>query len=390
MSPEGYNPMMMFNTDRGSPPAVGGGRVFVVTNAGLVAALDADTGHLTWIYQYGSDTQAMGMFTDRGPAPPNPPNPLIVTAAATKNLVIVLPADGQDALALNVEDGSLAWKRFASAPAVGGRQRHCVALACPDVSILNVQDGHVVWEQSGNADLFGRPAVTPTTILLSGKGRLLRVNIQGPDKYSPEVLKLGPEDAVLGNLVSSAHKLVAGYCGSMSMYMGYEDAYAVLSERMKQAAGDDVARYQYERGRMALNAGRVDECLADLLAVRQYAQTGGDEALAKRVTASLYRGYILQAARMPTPPSRAAPWNRPCNWPLRPRTRPRCSSATCGTTSGSRTTPRRPASRRAWPRTTPTWSSATFGWASLRPGRPMSGTSRANWARWSANGMSRG
>ena len=402
-----YGPMPMQQSSRGSPPAVAGGRVFVTTNAGLLAAFSADTGQVLWVYQYESDpfvNSRRGSITPVGTDSPQtrefkasscPPNPLLVTQSA----VIALPADSEEVLALSVADGAMLWHRRTDAdggvglmtlsalPGFGERSQEQgpgtkeqgkeeassrpgtapadaavsirnpqsairngdrpsstapadaasirnsqfairnsgdrpsstapadaavsirnpqsairngdrLLLSGPGLAVLRADDGQPVWRYSGPEALFGRPAVTRSTILVSGVGQILAVRMDGQDQYRVEKMALKGSDSVLGNLVSMGDKLLAANCGLVCMYMGYDQAYSSLTRRMEQepsqAAKDDL---QFERGLMAMQSGRLDQALTDLQALREIAYKSTAESAAslqQRVDQALGNLFILR------------------------------------------------------------------------------------------------
>lgn len=367
-----YGSLLTQLGSRGSPPAVAGGRVFVTTNAGLLAAFSADTGQVLWVYQYESDpfvNSRRGAITTVGTdspqakevkAVPCPPNPLLVTQSA----VIALPADSEEVLALSVTDGAMLWRRRADAdgarglmslsalPGFGERSQDqgpgtkeqgkeeasslpgtapadaavsirngdrpsstapaaavsirnsqsairnggCILLSGPGLSVLRADNGQPVWRYSGPEDLFGRPAVTRSTILISGVGQILAVHMDGPEPFRVEKMALKGSDSVLGNLVSMGDKLLAGNCGIVCLYMGYDEAYRSLTQRMEQepgqAAKDDL---QFERGLMAMQSGQLNQALTDLQALHEIAYKSTAEnaaALQQRVDQALGNLFI--------------------------------------------------------------------------------------------------
>ena len=84
---------------RRSPPAVADGRVFAVTNSGVLAAFDALTGRALWAYQYPSSLASAlyqrKYYRSGGVVAAYPPNPIVVT----KGKAISLPADCEQLLA---------------------------------------------------------------------------------------------------------------------------------------------------------------------------------------------------------------------------------------------------------------------------------------------------
>ena len=293
--------------DRGSPPAVAQGQVFVTTNAGLIAGFNADSGANLWRYQYGQGSAdrprmpAPGVMMGPGMMPgmvPGavsaaaalaPPNRLIVT----KGKVIALPTDSTNVIALNVADGTVAWSRGDDRQRVlSAMSADRILLSGPGMRVLDVADGRVVWRLDDSAGVFGRPAVTKSMILASADGRLLRVHRAGGDSFRTEAIELHRRDALLGNLVSLEAKLVAAAAGTVSVYVGFDEAHAALTDRLKGLTGEALALGRFERGRLSFAAGRHTEALADLKAAGEYAVSAADTPLTERVRHWLGRTYV--------------------------------------------------------------------------------------------------
>jgi len=318
-----YGGMMLRPVDRGSPPAVSRGRVFVTTNAGLIAAYAADDGRHLWTYQYGQATlKATGVYRRGWSSASTPvpmpkgtvpvPNPLIVVGEK----VLALPADSDKLIALDAQDGTPLWQA-----ASGGQRtltainRDQVLLSGPALVVLSTADGGVIWprESTPITGVFGRPAVTPSAIIASSPGRLVRVTMRGGGRFALEgtqPLNGAGLPPLLGNLLSIDGKLVAAYAGSVSVYIEFDKVHGKLTERLAGTSGLERAKLLLERGRLALGAsqqrraeadGRLPAALADLLAVRAYSRSVGSDgaiegrSLDARVRTPLRQTYIRMA-----------------------------------------------------------------------------------------------
>ncbi len=264
--------------DRTSPPAVSDGRVFVVTNAGVIGAFEADTGRSLWAYQYESKPNLSA-----------PPNPIVVT----KGKAICLPADCDTVLALRTDTGRLDW----SADRQG--QRHLTAvdrsrllLSSKSVVIISVADGKQIWTADRVSGVHGRPAVTRNAILASGRGEMIRISL--PD-FAVTRPPLAEPNAILGNLVCVDGKLLAANAAGVSAYFPFETARAELTQRIEKAPAKDIPLLLYQRGMNAFNAGRPSQALGDLLKVREGAADNGDSALLAKTDQALYRTYVSLA-----------------------------------------------------------------------------------------------
>jgi len=291
-----YSSGYYFSQESGSPPAVADGRVYACTNAGVLAAFDADSGRGLWAYQYDSSRNQMRLLNGRivrsgQPTLTYPPNPIVVT----RGRVICLPSDGEQVLALRADSGELEW----AAERAG--QRHLTAisethvlLSAPRLIVMNAVNGKAVWAPSQPEDIHGRPAVTPDAVLASGKGLVVRVSL--PD-FSMAQSPLGTADAVLGNLVCVQGKLLAANVAGMSAYFDFAEAHAELTGRINKAAKHELPALWYQRGMNAFNDGRPEKALPDLLAAREGCQQAGQSALLARAEQSLYRVCVSLANR---------------------------------------------------------------------------------------------
>lgn len=280
--------------ERGSPPAVGNGVAVVCTNAGLIAAFRVDDGTNLWTVQYESDidanvrvhhrVQQQSPFAD-------PPNPLIIT----RDRVIIMPADSDTVLALNLEDGVEHWRQnAANSPRLSAVSAGRVLLTGQDLLLIDTADGELTWQRQG-VGAFGRPAVMDDAFLVSTRGQLLHFSLEGDGAALQESIALTDRDGVLGNLVSVDGKLVAANAGVACVYMGYQQAYDLLTQRLDQAA-DPAARMaaRLERGRMARNIGRYDQAVEDLQAVIEAAGEAEAIDLVAQAEMLLQAVYIEQ------------------------------------------------------------------------------------------------
>ena len=199
----------------GSPPAVADGRVVAVTNAGVVAAFEADSGRALWASQYDvrPDSLPVERAQDQVTAPTVfSPNPVIVMG----DRVICLPTDSSRVLALDADTGRRLWQTDRQglndlSAMSGGR----VAVSGPDMMFLDAATGKVQWRAGRDVqDILGRPAVTADAVLASGSGRLIRVSLPDNTVSAQPV----PPEGILGNLVSAGGRLLAANAAGVSSY----------------------------------------------------------------------------------------------------------------------------------------------------------------------------
>jgi outer membrane protein assembly factor BamB len=297
-----YQPYARGGQDQGSPPAVADGRVFAVTNAGVIAAFEADSGRALWAYQYESPTDSSGLVS-RKPRQSGqvgsgfPPNPVVVA----KGRVIVLPSDSRTLAAFRTDTGELLWSV--------DRREQLNLTALDESRLLLSEDGLLVVDAATGKDLWptpetreriatvvGRPAVTSDSVLASGRGELIRLSL---NDYALERLNLVEPEGILGNLVSVAGKLVAANAAGVSAYSTFEEARDELTQRLNGTGGEDAALLYYHRGMNAFNAKKPDLALPDLLKAEELARQGEAATVLARTGQALYRTYTALADRAP-------------------------------------------------------------------------------------------
>ena len=197
---------------RGSPPAVAAGKVFVVTNAGVISAFDAGTGWPLWAYQYESSVNRRGSRRTAVSSTSFPPNPVIVT----QGRAICLPADSDKLLALRTDTGRLEW----SADRRGLRDLTAInssrlLLSGKKLRVIDAKIGKEVWVGKKITGIHGRPAVTTDAILASGKAEFIRVSLKD---FSVTRLPVKQPSAILGNLICVNGKLLAANAAGVSAY----------------------------------------------------------------------------------------------------------------------------------------------------------------------------
>ena len=282
--------------DRASPPAVADGRVFAVTNAGVIAAFDGDTGRPIWAYQYAPMSGVGTRYYSGYPrvSLAYPFNPIIVA----KGRAVVLPADCEQMLVLRVESGRLERrvqrKGLRDLTAVN---ESCVMLSGEGLCLIDLASGKTR-DFSGAGKIVGRPAVTEDGILASARGELLRISLKD---YAVSRIDLVESNGILGNLVSVDGKLIAANAAGVAAYFPYESFRAQLSERIAAARPAELPDLLYRRGMNAFNATRPAEALPDLLKAHKLAVAAGkrDQLVAKTAQA-LYRAYVSLGNRAST------------------------------------------------------------------------------------------
>ncbi|MCK4623950.1 MAG: PQQ-binding-like beta-propeller repeat protein, partial [Phycisphaerae bacterium] len=264
--------------DRTSPPAVSGGKVFVVTNAGVIAAFDTDTGRSLWAYQYQRN---LGLSV--------PPNPIVVT----RGRAICLPADCGNLLALQTDTGRLDWsvdrRNQRDLTAVDGSR---LLLSGDGMIVIDAVNGQDVWKAEELSGVHGRPAVTTDSILASGRGEIIRVSLADFSVSRPPLVDSG---SILGNLICVDGKMIAANAAGLSAYFAFEDTHTDLTDRIKKVPPEKIPDLLYRRAVNAFSAGHPQIALVDLLKTRQAAEERGNNVLLSKTSQMLYRTYVSLA-----------------------------------------------------------------------------------------------
>lgn len=293
------NSMGMYNhlIHRASMPALADGVVYVLTNAGVVAAFEAETGRALWAYQYNSAVnRSSGSSSAITSLMKWPVNPLVVA----RDRLLCLPTDSDALLVLSTGDGKPCW---ASGRGSRGGQKVLsaidadrVLLSGPGLTVLSTQDG-TPRKTVPSLDIVGRPAVTPTAVLASGKGRVLRM---GLDDYDITTTPLSDANGLLGNLVNAGGKLIAANTLGVCVYDDYDRVYAGLTDWIAQVGEADRATPLMRRARLAFDAGRYDDALRDFLACSELATRTKNTSLTVQLQPWLNRTYTSLANRSET------------------------------------------------------------------------------------------
>ncbi len=278
-----------FLFERGSPPAVADGRVFCLPNIGVLVALEAETGHPLWAYHYPSE-----LNKPAGQGSPNVPqvigwsvNPVVLARGA----VCFLPADGEQLLALSAENGQRLWGV--------GRQRQVdltaidqdsLLLSSPGLMIVSTKDGRTIHTATAAKEIVGRPAVTSTRALASGRAALYSLSLREP--YSLRKTDLADGSGLLGNLVSVGDTLIAANTSGLSGYFGFEAARAKLDGLAERADGAERARLIFKRAQLAFSAKAFASALEDLRACVALAERLNETAMVRAVNVWIYRAHI--------------------------------------------------------------------------------------------------
>ncbi|MFP4104914.1 MAG: PQQ-binding-like beta-propeller repeat protein [Phycisphaerae bacterium] len=277
----------------GSTPAVVDGRVFVTTNAGVVAAFDAEAGQPVWAYQY--DTQIGGnqryypqRYNSTSPLH-FPPNPVIVS----RGRVIVLPADSEKILAFSADEGAMLWSAnredMSHLTAVGEDR---LVLSSPEARVLSMKDGKLVGNSGYRGrikDVYGRPAVSDSSILLSSAGKIYRLD---RENHNVATWNIAHPDSLLGNLVAVDGKLIAANAAGICGYFSYDEARESLIQRQEKARDSRKVQLLFQRAQLAFNAQRFEQALADLDETKKLASETGTKEILHQLPTLYFRTHV--------------------------------------------------------------------------------------------------
>jgi len=273
---------------RGSPVAVAEGMAFVATNAGVIAAFEAESGAGVWAYQYNSGiNRAMSRHGSVIQLPGQPSvNPIIVA----NGRVISLPVDSSRLLVLSAIDG----KQVASSDRRGQSDLSAIdagriLLSGPGLVVVSTANGSEIHRAANSLGIVGRPAVSAKTVLAGGQGRLIRMKL---DDYSRIAQDFANSDCLLGNLVCVDGKLIAANTSGVCVYLNYDDSIANLTRRMERCKDLAKINLMFDRGQLSFNSHRLDGALADFKSTLKMARGAGQSAVVAQVTHWLYRTHV--------------------------------------------------------------------------------------------------
>ncbi len=274
-----------------SNPAVSDGRVYVLTNVGVLAAFRASNGRALWAYQYPGkfDNVTPGAI---GPQKNYAPvNPII----ATRGRVICLPADGRELICLGGADGKPIWRKERD----GGKylsavDHNRILLSGKNLLVRNVEDGRLLVKRDLDGEVIGRPAVTTDAVLSSARGEIYRMEI---DDYSLSSIPLACARGFLGNLVSVGDVLLAANSAGVSAYCRY----SVVRQSMEQSLASMEPRRRcenlFEMARLAFGAGQFSRAIEDLRRGWALSERHNLPGLKARMKPWFYRTYVALGNR---------------------------------------------------------------------------------------------
>lgn len=208
----------------GAAPSVSGGEVFVATDAGGVACVDAGSGIVRWVRRYPV------AWID--PADPAGVRRHIASRAASRVVVagdalVVCPRDSLALLCLERRDGALRWQRpLSTASALIGAIDGDVVVQDRGIERLAGGDGRALWRwaQPARGSLHGVGAIAADAVLVASDGGLHRIGRDDGRELSRRAWSEMGDDAAAasapGNLVPLADGVIALGDDRLVVYAG--------------------------------------------------------------------------------------------------------------------------------------------------------------------------
>lgn len=203
-----------------APPVFHEGTVYVSTNIGAVAAIDAETGEVRWLARYGSFTPARRQVAlandDRWENGP----PLVV-----RGLLLAAPQDSDDLIAFDTATGRERWRH----PRMGmrylaGSDGAAAYVSGDHARAISINTGKVLWNSDETWTPAGRPTLTGHALLIPSEDALFRLDA-GNGKLVSKYRLAGPREC--GNIVVADGLL-------LSVSFDRVDAYGDLAEIPKK------------------------------------------------------------------------------------------------------------------------------------------------------------
>lgn len=188
-------------------------RIYINTNLGLVAALDADSGDICWISRYDRLTgktltlgSAAPLHFDRDPSP----------CVYHDGLLFVAPSDAPAIFALDADTGKMVWQQNQLPDALqllGVVGKHLIASG-ERIASLDISSGHVdwVWPESDRAGIrgIGRGVIAGNEIFWPTRSEIIVIDPKTGAQTRPPI-SLSPLASGANLVASQGRLIVAGY-----------------------------------------------------------------------------------------------------------------------------------------------------------------------------------
>lgn len=274
---------------RPAHPAYVDGRIYVLTNLGALAVIDAQDGSVIWLVLYPQDpafriaNPAARRPSRRGDEKVKPwtTNPVIVTGGK----VFILPADGSNVhvydAASGVEIKRISLSLFDNPRALLGVVDEKLIL-CNDRQVFCInwrqydparqRDDNLVWISNAfqrkdfpEDSIRGRGLVTSDSVIIPTAWQLFRLSLKTgavTAAYPPGPNACWAEDEQPGNVLCVGDRLIIAGATRLSVYADLPLAMSKLDIAIAQAPDDPSLRLRYAR--MLLSAGKPVQALEKL------------------------------------------------------------------------------------------------------------------------------
>jgi outer membrane protein assembly factor BamB len=156
------------------------GTLLLLSNSGVMAAIDAASGEPRWLRTYPSREMSVAALDDSTGQAPALARPLMSMAVGGGHF-IVLPSDSDTVWCLDAATGELAWSqpRRSAAEYVVGCDRRWALLVSGDVRSLAIGTGEELWQQPATVPAAGHGVVVGDSILLPHTEGVLMIPVIG-------------------------------------------------------------------------------------------------------------------------------------------------------------------------------------------------------------------
>jgi outer membrane protein assembly factor BamB len=266
------------------------GRVLCLTNGGVLACFDQLTGEPRWFCQYGA--LVVSGVSVMPPARLASVNPIL----SHEQTAVILPADTDQIMAFDIATGRVLWRR----PRDQQRFLAGIVVGKPDAPPLLVlggtsaagrllDDGRLAWDKLLEAGA-GRPVLRGGVLYAVTRSR----GVAQIDALTGRELRASPSPAgEYRHLADAGGSLMAIGSRSLAALRSFNDAIEEMTRRV-EAAPEDPRRWR-ERGELNLQSSRLAEAMDDLTKARALVQKArGSHA---DTDALLFRCCMAMAAR---------------------------------------------------------------------------------------------
>lgn len=283
-----------------------GDMVFVGTNLGAVAAVDAWTGRIRWLRAYTRVDPGQGTgLLSRNALPEHPfdYHPLF----CTDDVIVALPTDSASLLVIDPNDGSMIGDVPRSTlgdpvTLLGMFDDRLFALG-RELTCWDLREGRTLWTRPRpDEPIRGRPALTRSAVYWPCTGGIVRWDLQSPEPRRTE----WDDPALAGNLLATPDQLIALSVTTLSLLERKSSAIERLQDRVADSPDDpeprlDLAEVTLRTGDLQIGAAALEHVVGRL-ADPASAAVIADPSLRKRIhDACMAYGTRMQEAPGATP-----------------------------------------------------------------------------------------